>query len=135
MKALPRRIYKMVPMIIIMGTIFFLSHQRGDEISLPDFAYSDLVAHAIAYGALAWTVLFAWGERQKKASSLAVVLATILFCFLYGVSDEFHQSFIPGRCVSGLDVMADTVGAAIVCATWFFVQKSEKKSFIYRLLP
>ena len=30
----------------------------------------------------------------------------------YGVSDEFHQSFVPMRSVEAMDVVADTVGAS-----------------------
>ena len=30
--------------------------------------------------------------------------------FLYAVSDEFHQSFVPGRSASIRDVLIDTIG-------------------------
>lgn len=120
----------MVPMIVVMGTIFFLSHKSGDEIDLPDFAYSDLVAHMLIYGLLGATILYAWGDR-KKLYPFKVVLCTVLACLLYGISDEFHQSFIPGRYVSGMDVLADTVGAILVCGLWWF---SSKKSFVYKIL-
>jgi len=40
---------------------------------------------------------------------LLVVLATLL----YGISDEFHQFFVPGRSFETFDVMADTIGGAI----------------------
>ena len=34
----------------------------------------------------------------------------LLFVFLYGVSDEYHQFFVPGRDVSILDVGMDVMG-------------------------
>jgi VanZ family protein len=37
---------------------------------------------------------------------LAVLLAS-----LYGVSDEAHQAFVPGRSADAVDWLADTVGA------------------------
>jgi VanZ family protein len=117
-------------MIGVMGTIFFLSHQPGDEIHLPDFTHSDLVAHMLAYGLLAATMLYALGDR-KKVHPLRVVVYTVAACLLYGISDEFHQSFIPGRYVSGMDVLADVVGAVLVCGLWWF---SPKKSLIYKML-
>ena len=39
---------------------------------------------------------------------LAVVLSTV-----YGVSDEFHQSFVPGRDATAWDVLKDAVGALL----------------------
>jgi VanZ family protein len=36
------------------------------------------------------------------------------------MSDEFHQSFIPGRWVSIFDLLADLTGAMLVCALWLW---------------
>lgn len=125
------KIYKMVPMFFVMGTIFFLSHKTGDEIELPAFAYSDLVAHMMIYSALAAAVLYAWSSKFKECHSIKVVCSTVAFCLLYGISDEFHQSFVPGRYVSGMDVVADTVGAIVVCTGWWVVTK---KLFVCKVL-
>ncbi|MFT5699609.1 MAG: VanZ family protein [Desulforhopalus sp.] len=123
MNKLPYKAYKMVPMIVVMGTIFFLSHKSGDEIHLPSFVYSDLVAHTMVYAALGCAVLFAWSDRFRKYNPLKVHLCTVAFCLLYGISDEFHQSFIPGRYVSAMDVVADTVGAILACTVWWFYSR------------
>ncbi len=37
-------------------------------------------------------------------------LAGAVFCSLYGLSDEWHQSFVAGRESSALDWLADTLG-------------------------
>ena len=47
-----------------------------------------------------------------------MALETVVFCLVYGMTDEFHQSFIPQRSVSGLDLLADLVGAMLVCGIW-----------------
>ncbi len=112
---------RMVPMAMAMGAIFFLSHQPGDSFSLPSLPGIDKLAHMFVYGVLAATVLFAFGGRggkQKEMSAWRVMLFTVAFCFVYGLSDEFHQSFVPGRCPSGYDMIADCVGAAMTCAFW-----------------
>ena len=100
-----------------MGTIFFLSHQSGDSLHLPAFPGADKIAHMIAYGTLALTVLWFYAGKALENSS-KVVCITVLFCFLYGISDEYHQSFIAFRSVSSLDVLADTAGALLVSLTW-----------------
>ncbi|NLC67283.1 MAG: VanZ family protein [Clostridiaceae bacterium] len=48
------------------------------------------------------------GVRPRK--SLAV---TLVFCFLYAVSDEIHQYFVPGRAFAVTDILIDTLGAAL----------------------
>jgi VanZ family protein len=35
----------------------------------------------------------------------------ILICVLYAISDEIHQSFVPGRGPSIIDVFIDSTGA------------------------
>jgi VanZ family protein len=39
---------------------------------------------------------------------------------LYGVSDEFHQYFVPGRSVEALDVLADALGGLL--GAWMMYQ-------------
>ena len=111
-------VLRMVPLAVAMGTIFFLSHQPGDSLSLPLLPGSDKLAHMIAYGVLEGTVLFALSEHLKNTKPRIVMLFSLAFCFLYGISDEFHQSFIPGRTTSVYDLAADCVGAVMACAFW-----------------
>ena len=74
-------------MVLVMGTIFFLSSQPGDSLSLSDIPNLDKLLHAGIYGLLAATTLFAvsggeswFGRRQSSG------VFVILFCLLYGVS-------------------------------------------------
>jgi VanZ family protein len=72
------------------------------------FPGEDKVLHASGYallGALLASALIGL-VRPGRALLLAVVLAS-----LYGVTDEWHQSFVPGRTSDPLDWTADTVGA------------------------
>ena len=104
-------------MTFVMGTIFFLSHQSGDNLGLPSFPGADKLAHMLAYGTLAFSVLWYLGKKGLDKPRHAVVL-TVLFCLLYGISDEYHQSFIPLRSVSVFDIFADTAGAFLVSLLW-----------------
>lgn len=110
---------RMVPMAVAMGTIFFLSHQPGDSLSLPEIPGVDKLMHMAAYGFLAATMLVAFSDQQKNTGPKRVVWLTVLLCVLYGISDEFHQSFIAGRSSSFFDVLADCAGAALTAALWY----------------
>lgn len=46
---------------------------------------------------------------------LIIILSSVSISVLYGVADEIHQSFIPGRVTSGSDILADLVGASVFC--------------------
>ncbi len=110
---------RMVPMLIVMGTIFFLSHQPGDALYMPPLPWFDKAAHLAIYALLAISVLYGFSPWLEDKKFPTVTLLVGLFCVLYGISDEFHQSFIPGRFVSVGDVAADGAGALLACCAWF----------------
>lgn len=111
-------VLRLIPMITVMGIIFFLSNQPGDSLNLPDIPDLDKVLHAVAYGTLAGTVLFAVPKHLYEQSPMRTSLLVVLFCLAYGISDEFHQSFVPDRTPSVLDLIADTTGAAVMVFIW-----------------
>ena len=104
-------------MTLVMGTIFFLSHQSGDSFNLPTFPGADKLSHFLAYGTLALSVLWYHGKKGLNSIERTAVL-TVFFCLLYGISDEYHQSFIAFRSVSGFDLLADSAGAVCVSIIW-----------------
>lgn len=73
----------------------------------------DKLIHALVFGGfsvIVWTALrsSAPGGSPIRLSLLAVLIAT-----LYGLSDEVHQSFVPGREMDAVDLAADGVGACV----------------------
>jgi VanZ family protein len=109
---------RFIPMAIVMGMIFYLSHQPGNFSCLPKFIGVDKLLHVIAYGSLAATMLYGLDPMTKSSSTALTAVGVVFFCILYGISDEYHQSFIPGRSVSAWDVAADGLGAFLVAAWW-----------------
>jgi VanZ family protein len=95
--------------LVVMAVIFGFSSRS----QLPDLDggrdLQNVIGHFTVYAALGATLalLFrsmGWGILRSLAA--AIVLAT-----LYGVSDEFHQSFVPNRSVDPKDVLVDFLGA------------------------
>ena len=96
-----------------MAIIFYFSSRPSTE--LPNFGWLDYLVkkggHFTIYALLAITFWYALGWRRDR-----VWLAWLLAA-LYAVTDEFHQSFVPGRHPSVWDVVIfDTFGALI--ALW-----------------
>ncbi|MDA8211200.1 MAG: VanZ family protein [Clostridia bacterium] len=111
---MPRYLY-WVPVVFYMGVIFYFSSKTGGQVALPT---PDYVAHGTEYFGLSWLVRWAWsGSRAGRPEQGCRV--AILFCFIYGISDEFHQSFVPGRTPDAVDLLADTAGAALAQAVWY----------------
>ena len=115
MSSAPRGLPRMVPLLLVMGIIYFLSSLPGDRLVLPDIVNIDKVAHMTIYGLLAAAAFYAVGDRLRRLHPRLVPLLVVLICTLYGVSDEFHQSFVPNRSPDVFDVMADSAGAVLVC--------------------
>ena len=99
----------------MMLAIFAFSSQPGDD--FPNFLGWDYVikksGHAIGYGLLVLSY-FHLLKYDKKQVWLAWFLALI-----FSATDEFHQSFVPGRHASVFDVLIfDNFGAAF--ALWIY---------------
>ncbi len=74
---------------------------------------SDKTAHLGAYAVLAMLLMRAMsGARWDGCTGIAAVTAWGL-ASAYGLTDEWHQLFVPGRMPSIGDIVADTTGAAI----------------------
>ena len=112
-----RKWFRVLPLALVMGSIFFLSHQPGGSFSLPKITHIDKLLHCLLYAVLGLTAIAALPTQFRQRTVLASSMV-VLFCLGYGISDEFHQSFIPGRTSDVFDVMADGAGGvlAVVCA-------------------
>ncbi|BBO71254.1 hypothetical protein DSCA_51840 [Desulfosarcina alkanivorans] len=101
--------------------IFFLSSFPSPDVG-PSFALKDKVLHMTAYGMLA--ALFSRACRAAwpgRLSMLQLLAASVCFATLYGMSDEFHQSFVAARQADGGDVLADFLGGILGAAGYMTV--------------
>jgi VanZ family protein len=67
-------------------------------------------AHCVLYFILA--ALFFFALKQHGISSRKVFLCTLVFCILYSLTDEWHQSFVPGRGIELNDGLLDLLGSS-----------------------
>jgi VanZ family protein len=52
-------------------------------------------------------------QSGGKGQTLTLALVTIAIVAAYASTDEYHQSFVPGRTAAVTDVLIDTTGGAI----------------------
>lgn len=113
-----------LPAIAVAALIFTMSTFHGDELPAIDTGLGDLlppwlverldkVAHFTVYAALGAACHRAL--RRRIPSRLALGL-TVLVCAAYGVSDEWHQVYVPGRSPDVLDWLADVSGSLVGAA-------------------
>jgi len=92
--------------------------------------YTRKTAHLTEYAILALLLrrtLFQVMTNLTNPWSVKLVFAVILLVFLYAASDEFHQSFIPGRTALFSDVLIDTAGGtAGLLLGWLFYRVRKK---------
>jgi VanZ family protein len=105
-----------VPAFAYMAFIFYMSSMS--EPPLPA-NMSDKLAHTLGYSLLGTLILRAVAGRSGRRLRWSQIVVAILLATLYGVSDEYHQSFVPGRDSDIHDVYADAIGGAIGAGVWF----------------
>lgn len=100
-------LYRWLPPILWMGLIFFVSSQPTLP-SHPDELIDLIIkkaGHIAEYGFLA--LLFRRAFLNKRQ------FLPLLLTVLYAASDEYHQTFVPGRNGDLLDLGADVLGALL----------------------
>lgn len=102
-----------LPAIAVMAVIFVLSSQSGLRVSEdPDVDRPFRVTgHLLAFATLAACLLLAFSRGQRPRARDAVMAYGLTL--LFALSDEWHQSFVPGRSGRLDDVVTDAIGALL----------------------
>ena len=85
--------------------------------------FTDKDGHALLYGGLAVLVLRAASGARWDGVTLRAAAAAVAFASVYGITDEFHQWFVPGRTADVYDWVADSTGAAIAVAVVWLIAR------------
>ena len=86
---------------------------------------NDKVVHALVYSVLAWLIFRAFYRITRPGPA---ALASFGLSAAYGVTDEIHQHFVPGRIPSIHDWFADLTGAGLVCLLAWLVGSAMQKA-------
>lgn len=98
-----------LPVLVCMGFIFYASSLPASDIPLL-FPFQDILYHLLIYLIMAYFFSRALKKTYVNIASVKIILYTVIFTIFYGTTDEFHQSFIPGRVASIFDLFIDIAG-------------------------
>ncbi|MCC2683506.1 MAG: VanZ family protein [Paenibacillaceae bacterium] len=109
---------KWIVPLVWMGVIFYLSSRTSSQLDtllpffhlfIPSMESFDW-GHFFAYFILACCYYWPFANRTPGwKGKVAIVICS----GLYGLTDEFHQSFVPGRTPDLMDIRNDMIGAAL----------------------
>lgn len=121
---LQRFIRYQLPAILWAALIYITSSIPTAKLPSVDFPSFDKGVHFFIFFTLA--ALTHRAVRFQDRIPFATkhhVFSTVLLVVSYGLVDEFHQYFVPGRNPSVLDLIADGVGALIYLALFLLVRR------------
>ena len=115
-----------------MALIFYFSSLSKPHIPNVDWHLFDKLYHVLEYTVLGILVAHAFVNASFNIFRRAPWIFSFLFVILYGASDEWHQSFVPGRVVSILDWTADCLGGFLGVVSMYLWCRFSKASFKMR---
>ena len=107
------KIIKTLLPVFWMIIIFVLSSQPYDSFPSGITNAEQAAAHIFLYAVLAYLIVVAAVSQEKTWRVKNVILFSVFFSVFYGITDEYHQGFVPGRYVSFGDLAFDFVGAVL----------------------
>jgi len=110
-------IFYWLPFVLYCSAIIYISHlskPTGDY----TFPINDKILHGLEYCVLIFLTLRAYRYSWLYDGRYRVLIISVLFCILFGASDEIHQYFISERECSFFDFGADVMG--IIGGAFFF---------------
>lgn len=151
-----KKIVLWILVVFWMGLIFYFSSFKGDESTeqsqgflyntignIVEFFNKDIsveekeliiekydpivrkVAHACVYMILAFLVCLLINCYNDKINK--VIVLSLIFCIIYAISDEVHQTFVEGRSGEVRDVLIDSIGI-IVSNIGFYLRRKNENS-------
>lgn len=104
-----------------MVLIWVVSSFQDVSIPMERVPLRDKGIHALEYAVLGFLVTYAVRRTWPSWRYLLVAAVAFGLTTLWGLLDEIHQAFVPGRMADVLDLLADASGALVgtgLCAAW-----------------
>jgi hypothetical protein len=109
-----------LPVMAFAALIFCLSAISKPQLYFPllSWAGGDKAVHALEYGTLAILCYRAFRNATGYWAAKNAFVLALFASAAYGLTDEWHQYFVPFRSPEGLDLLADSVGCLSALLAW-----------------
>jgi VanZ family protein len=104
-----RLLWLWAPVVFQMVLIFGISSLSDPGLLPGDI--SDKSGHFLGYALLGGLMMRALADGRAVGVTWRTFMIAAVLSALYGVTDELHQRFVPGRTPDIMDVAADAIGA------------------------
>jgi VanZ family protein len=117
-----------VIVVFLAGFIFYISSLSGEPVPQVGFPLKAVIYHLGVFFLFAFFLMIACSRGKEKDW----IFFSLIFSVFYGISDELHQYFVPGRHASFGDVFLDFTGIMFAFLIYFIsvelrnVKKSKK---------
>lgn len=125
MRSIPRHFFLyQFPALAWAAVIFFASSIPGPQFPKLAHLVSDKIIHAVIYFVFGLLIYRAFAPRENPDEFVwRRVIFSVALVVIYGVSDEFHQGFVPGRTKDILDASADAIGGLVSAVVVYLVSR------------
>jgi VanZ family protein len=100
-----------LPAALYMALIWAISSMEAPEFPTHRFPLRDKGVHFVEFAVLGVLVAHACVRTFRHRPLLRVSLVAVMVTAMWGLLDEIHQAYVPGRSSDALDVFADSLGA------------------------
>jgi len=102
-----------LPVLVYLVLIFLLSSSPKPVFAETEVPFLDKFLHTIEYAVLGFLLIRGLKNSRLWLSDRDFILLAVAIATFYGISDEFHQHFVPNRNASLGDVFFDCIGSVI----------------------
>ena len=122
----PKAIFGFLDIEFFRNIFHFFEKSNFNFMLLPFYIFykqPDKLIHMFLYAGFGFLLYYTIKNSSNPILGAHVMLFAIIIGTVYGVSDEFHQSFVPGRSASTWDLAADCIGVALAQTVIFIKDK------------
>ncbi len=113
-----------LPVVAYAGFIFYLSSLSETD-TLIYFPFFDKILHTAEYSILGLLFMRAFSNQELRLRIKEAFAYSVIFSFLYAISDEIHQIFVFARNADFSDVIFDLIGASL--GAYFYWQRKQSR--------